>query len=131
MRDAGQTAALGKPLGHGAHWRDIAKADANASDDAVAQVKQRQALQRERDRRQGIASGEEQAAGDGQLAWSNPGEVDPAPGRRQPEAAIGQAERPRRSGVGPAELLDQKWLEIAPGINGAETELQYRAHSRD
>src|SRR5204862_1869467 len=85
----------------------------------------------EGDCRQGIARREEQAAGDGQLSWSNPGEVDPAPGRRQPEAADGQAECPRRSGVAPAELLDQKRLEVAPGIHGAETELKHRAHSRD
>src|SRR4029077_10212275 len=80
---------------------------------------------------QGITGGEEDAAGDGELAWSDPREVDPAPGRRQPETADVQAEGPRRIGVAPAELFDQKRLKIAPCIDGAETELQHRAHGRD
>jgi len=130
--DAGhQPLLVGKPLGHGTHRRDIAQADANPSDDAIAHVKEHQALHREGDRSQGIAKAEEQAAGHGQLARSHPSEVDSAPRRRQPETADVQAERPRRSGVGPAELLDQKRLEVAPGIHGAETELQHRAHGRD
>src|SRR5262249_48895364 len=98
---------------------------------AVAKAEKCEALHREGDRRQSIASREQKAAGDGQLAWSDPGEVDPAPGCRQPEAADGQAEGPRGLSVGPAELLDQKRLEVAPSVHGAKAELQYRAHGRN
>ena len=65
------------------------------------------------------------------VIWSDPGEVNPAPGCREPEAADSQAEGPRRLGIGPAELLDQKRLEVAPSIHSAKAELQHRAHGRN
>src|SRR5262245_684518 len=44
--------------------------------------------------------------------------------------ADGQAEGPRGLGIGPAELLDQKRLEVAQSIHGAKAELQHRAWSQ-
>ena len=33
--------------------------------------------------------------------------------------------------IGPAELLDQKRLEVAQSIHGAKAELKHRAHGRN
>ena len=46
--DAGhQPLLVGKPLGDGAHRRDVPQADADPGDGAVPQIEQRQALHRE------------------------------------------------------------------------------------
>ena len=85
----------------------------------------------EGDRRQEISQSEEESAGEGEFPRTETRQENAAQGRRQAQAANGQAERPTDLGIRPAVGVGERLDEVAPGVYCAQAKLQERAREDD